>query len=80
MKIIQLSLILALISSIVTEDEYVVVKLPHGHLAEGAEGAKGDDYWANPWAYPWASGGMQMPPPSQSPFICSPYSTIVRVC
>ena len=47
MKIIQLSLILALISRIVTEDKYVVVKLklPPGPLAERADGdngAKGD--------------------------------------
>ena len=52
MKIIQISIIIALIASIVTEDKYVVAKLPPGALAKGAKGAKGDDYWARPWANP----------------------------
>ena len=55
MKIIQLSVIVALIASIVTEDIYVVAKLLHGALDKGAKDAKGADYWSygkNLWESP----------------------------
>ena len=48
MKTIQMFMICALITSIVTEDKYVVAKLPPGALAK--DGKPSNDYWAFPWA------------------------------
>ena len=83
MKIIQLFMILALITSIVSEDKYVVAKLPPGALVKGAQDAKGDDYWARPW--PWAApsfGGRTRPPTTPKMYdpLCNllPFSTIHR--
>ena len=72
MKIIQLFMILALITSIVSEDKYVVAKLPPGALAKGAKDAKGNDYWAKPW--PWAASfGGRGKPPTTIATICYRY-------
>ena len=46
MKIIQMCLFLALVTTIVTEDKYVVAKLPAGALANNGEEKPENDYWA----------------------------------
>ena len=83
MKMIQLFMILALITSIVSEDKYVVAKLPPGALVKGAKDAKGDDYWARPW--PWAAhsyGGRTRPPttPKMLDPNCNQFSRILVHC
>ena len=60
----QMSLFLCLIASIVTEDKYVVAKLPPSALAEG--GKPGDDYWARPWASGGQGGGTKRPQTTKS--------------
>ena len=53
MKIIQMYMICALITNIVTEDTYVVAKLPPGALAK--DGEQGEDYRKHSGSKPWGS-------------------------